>query len=265
MRISQRAKKAIGWIKANENKGGGIASWTGNISYPEVTGYTIPTLLHYGEKELATRLGDWLLTIQNETGYFRGLDGVPRVFDTFACYEGLTALGKKYSDAAKRAAAWIETQKLPSGFYRSQHDSERIDFYNARAAGTLDKAQAGKWLLRDWFDGGKQRAHYLAYGLEGLLNAGLDVTPHVGKLTITGIAPAYIDKEYRAINGTDTCATAQIGILRLKCGFEFDPSALYSMQLESGGFPHDQSDRREISWAVKYFLDFERLVNNASD
>jgi hypothetical protein len=261
MRISLRAKKTIEWLKANENKGGGIAAWVGFASYPEVTGYLLPSLLAYGEKEFAARLGDWLVSIQAADGSYKGLDGVPRVFDTFAVYEGLTALGKNYRTAAAKAAEWIAAQKLPSGFYRSQHDSERVDFYTARAAGTLDKAQAAAWMKRDWFDGGKQRAHYLAYGWEGLLTAGLDVTAHVGKLTIAGLAPAYVDREYKIINGSDTCATAQLGILRLKCGLDFDPAPLYAMQHDNGGWRHDQSDAREIAWAAKYVLDLERLLN----
>src|SRR5207245_1681190 len=46
--------RALGWIRANHLHDGGIRVQSGHPhAYPEVTGYLIPTLLAYGDVELA--------------------------------------------------------------------------------------------------------------------------------------------------------------------------------------------------------------------
>lgn len=63
--------KTIEWIKKYSIPGEGIAiSSSQMISYPEVTGYIIPSLLLCGEKSLATEYGRWLASIQNADGSF---------------------------------------------------------------------------------------------------------------------------------------------------------------------------------------------------
>lgn len=257
MRISLRAEKAIEWIKANENKSGGIAAWSGYKSYPEVTGYLIPTLLEYGEKELCKRLADWLVSIQNKDGSFNGLDDIPRVFDTGAITEGLYSIGRL--DSASTAGIWIKSQRNEqTKTLKTQPGSSVSNFYNMRVEGLL---QNKKYPDYSWFDDGKQRTHYLAYGLEGMHALGVDIKEWLEKLPAGGIMPSYVDSSWKSLGGSDTTATAQIGVLRLKCGMSFDPSALYALQLENGGLPHDTGDSRQISWAVKYFLDYERIAN----
>lgn len=256
MRISLRAEKAIKWVKDNENASGGIAAWSGFKSYPETTGYLIPSLLAYGEGELCKRLADWLVSIQNKDGSFNGLDDIPRVFDTGAIMEGLYAIGRKKE--ADKAKAWIESQRNKYKTLNSQSTQERSDFYNMRVEGLL---QNKKYPDYSWFDDGKQRTHYLAYGLEGMHALGVDIKEWLEKLPAGGVMPSYVNSSWKSLGGTDTTATAQIGALRLKCGLPFDPSALYALQLPNGGLPHDTGDSRQISWAVKYFLEYERIAN----
>lgn len=256
MRISLRAEKAIQWLKDNEHPEGGIRAWSGHKAYPEVSGYLIPTLLDYGEKELAKRIADWLVSIQHKDGSFDGLDGIPRTFDTGAIMEGLYRIG--YTAQADKAKAWIDSQRNQYGCLKSQHDSDTHNFYNVRVEGLLKTKELPAY---KWFEGGKQRTHYLAYGFEGMLNLGYDITEELNKLPASGIMPAYVDENWKPVSGTDTTATAQIAILRIKSGLPFDPTALYALQMDNGGLPHDTGDNRQISWAVKYFLDMERLID----
>lgn len=92
-------------------------------SYPETTGYLIPTLLEYAElrndeywNALAIKAGDWLLSIQFENGAWQGGQigkmSEPRVFNTAMILDGLCALydytaDRKYLHAAKRAYDWL--------------------------------------------------------------------------------------------------------------------------------------------------------------
>jgi len=95
-------------------------------SYPETTGYILPTFLDYAEfsgrpemRERARRMADWLVRIQLPGGGFQGgkIDATPRVpvtFNTGQILLGLvaaeTAFGG-YREALHRAADWlVETQ-----------------------------------------------------------------------------------------------------------------------------------------------------------
>jgi hypothetical protein len=63
------AARALSWIRENRLPGGGIRVETGHPhAYHEVTGYLIPTLLAYGEEELATDFAEWLICIQGADG-----------------------------------------------------------------------------------------------------------------------------------------------------------------------------------------------------
>jgi malonyl-CoA O-methyltransferase len=115
MRVSLRtdqAKIALDFIKELELASGGVRGWGGSPAYPEVSGYLIPTLLDYGEREFAHRLADWLVIIQNNDGSYCDMHGQKRSFDTAAVMEGLQAIGNVldvpvYKDAALLAKEWL--------------------------------------------------------------------------------------------------------------------------------------------------------------
>ena len=95
-------------------------------SYPETTGYIIPTFLDYARRtgrddvrERARRMADWLVRIQLPGGAFQGgkIDSrplVPVTFNTGQILLGLAAAQTEfggYDDAMRRAADWlVETQ-----------------------------------------------------------------------------------------------------------------------------------------------------------
>lgn len=93
-------------------------------SYPETTGYIIPTFFNYaslsGDQEYrdrAVQMADWLLTLQLHNGAFPGPPWIePRdeavVFDTGQIIRGqvrtyIETGQRKYLDAARRAGEWL--------------------------------------------------------------------------------------------------------------------------------------------------------------
>ena len=86
--------KAIAWIRVNTIDGKGIAVTSKNrLIYPEVTGYYIPTLLQWGERELAISYAKHLCSIQKENGsWYDSADKEPYVFDSAQILKGLVAI-----------------------------------------------------------------------------------------------------------------------------------------------------------------------------
>lgn len=87
-------KKAVSWIKNNSIEGEGVICNT-NLpkSYPEVTGYFIPTLLRWGYRERACSYAEWLCSIQKPEGsWYNTEDTAPYIFDTAQILKGLLAI-----------------------------------------------------------------------------------------------------------------------------------------------------------------------------
>ncbi|WP_397384691.1 hypothetical protein [Prosthecobacter sp.] len=121
------------------SKDGGIArhysllrGWS--TSYPETTGYAIPTLLAQSKRRKDTSLAerarhalDWLFSIQFENGAFQGSTiGVtpthPVTFDTGQILLGLAAgaaeFGEPYTTAMGRAADWLVSVQSENGAWQ---------------------------------------------------------------------------------------------------------------------------------------------------
>jgi hypothetical protein len=108
-----------------------IKGWA--TSYPETTGYIIPTFIDYGTicrdvslHDRARRMLDWLVRIQMPSGAFQGgkIDStpvVPVVFNTGQILIGL-ARGEKafggYREAMLRAADWLVRVQDDDGCWR---------------------------------------------------------------------------------------------------------------------------------------------------
>jgi uncharacterized protein YyaL (SSP411 family) len=134
-------QKAANWLvnsqKANSDGGMGsfhlINKWS--TSYPETTGYIIPTLINYGKKhnhpeaiDAAIRASDFLLKIQKESGGWQGgrvHENRPEiVFNTGQVIRGMVAVyqhtgEKKYLDSAIRAGKWLSEIQHPEGFWKT--------------------------------------------------------------------------------------------------------------------------------------------------
>lgn len=136
-------KATVSWLlEAQENsksRDGGVAShyclkegWAS--SYPETTGYIVPTLLEFGTRESNDRvvrsaqaMADWLIQIQHENGSFQGgnIDALPKspvVFNTGQILFGLVAAyhawGNKYRSASVKAADWLIENQDEDGAWR---------------------------------------------------------------------------------------------------------------------------------------------------
>lgn len=137
--------EAVRWLgRAQDNsmsQDGGVARdynllkgcW--NVSYPETTGYIVPTLLDYacrtglaGPRDRARRMLDWLVSIQMRDGSFQaGLINqnpiVPAVFNTGQILIGLAAGVQEFGDeryhtSMCRAADWLVSVQDRDGCWR---------------------------------------------------------------------------------------------------------------------------------------------------
>jgi len=139
---TEGAEKAINWLIRAQDVGDddGICShyhleegWSS--SYPEVTGYIVPTLIRYGESrgrpeivKRALRSANWLLSLQMERGGFQGrliadLPGTPVIFNTgmilFGLIESYKITGNRsYMDSAVNAADWLVGNQDADGVWR---------------------------------------------------------------------------------------------------------------------------------------------------
>lgn len=143
--IDRSVAEAIGWLcraqDRNRLKDDGVArnyslidGW--NSSYPETTGYIVPTIIEYARacddgrlRNRARRMLDWLVSIQFPEGGFQGglIDSpgaVPVTFNTGQILLGLAAgaaeFGDTYRPAMQRAADWLVKTQDHDGCWRSQ-------------------------------------------------------------------------------------------------------------------------------------------------
>lgn len=138
------AAAGIEWLKRSQDMsiysdGGSardyslIKGWAS--SYPETSGYIVPTLIDYADltsnlelAERARRMLDWLVSIQFAEGGFHGgkIDAAPCVpvtFNTGQILLGLAAGVRRFGDGYRvpmnRAAAWLRDTLDVDGCWRS--------------------------------------------------------------------------------------------------------------------------------------------------
>ena len=108
-----------------------VRGW--ETSYPETTGYIVPTFIDYARRyqrsdvlDRARRMADWLVSIQQPGGGFQGgrIDSVPVVpvtFNTGQILIGLAAAESQfggYRDAMIKAADWLVATQDDDGCWR---------------------------------------------------------------------------------------------------------------------------------------------------
>lgn len=108
-----------------------VKGWA--ASYPETTGYIIPTLLEHARRsgdtrlrERALRMADWLVSIQYPDGSFQGgkVDSTPVVPVTFNTGQILLGLAAaqletgRYLEPMRRAADWLVATQDTDGCWR---------------------------------------------------------------------------------------------------------------------------------------------------
>ena len=285
---------AIKWVYNNSQSKEGICVYFGTLkTYPEVTGYYIPTLLNWGERQRAQDYARWLLTIQNADGSWSDPSGkTPYTFDTGQILKGLMAIFPicpEVESAIRRGCDWLLTQIEPTGrmvtpdksswgLPNAKMVSENIHIY------TLEPLRdAGKQFNEPRYLEAVQRvlSHYLAmpdltefntlshfhaYVLEALIDLGYperaaEGMRHIEKLQrADGSVPAYADVKWVCSTGL-----AQYAVIWYKLGLREPAQKAFNylcrLQNSSGGFYGSYGrganyfPDKEISWAVKYFLD----------
>ena len=136
-------KEAVEWIcRAQDHsasKDGGVARHYSLItgwgsSYPETTGYIVPTVLEYAKnknneslRQRAKRMLDWLVDIQLPSGAYKGgmIDqefSEPVVFNTgqilLGLVRGVIEFGETYRNAMIKAADWLVKVQDSDGCWR---------------------------------------------------------------------------------------------------------------------------------------------------
>ena len=286
-------KRAIEWLHTNENPDGGIfLSSADNASYPEVTGYLIPTVLSYGETELAARFARWLIRIQRRDGSFASADGVPHIFDTGQALRGVLAASQLVPEALEcgsRSAEYLYSLMIADGTRGFDVDQVWIRRYS-KSIPMSSHLYVLPPLLRfaEIFQKPEYRSavnnslayymkstgslqlttltHFLAYELEALIDLGHSQTtiPILDRLRMEQAD----DGSVRGMQGVSWVCTpglAQLAVCWYKIG-QREPADkalrwLEANQTRSGGFRGSYGENAsyfpdvEIPWAVKFYLD----------
>jgi hypothetical protein len=288
-------ERALAWLRDHHLPDGGIAvSAEHPKSYPEVTGYLIPTLLEWGQVDLAQNLAAWLIAIQRPDGSFDGPEAqdAPYIFDTGQALRGLLAvigLVPGAEAAARRAADWLVAQADAQGVLRPLPDSvwsrrfgqrinENIHLYVlpplVEAADKLHEPGYVSCVARSlaYYKAKpdvvefKFLTHFFGYVLEALVDLGERDLARAGLRQI--IAIQWADGGIPGVPGAGwICSpgTLQLAIVGYKLGeIAFADAALgyvQSLQLPGGGFRGSYGPGAgygpdaEPSWSIKYFLD----------
>lgn len=289
--------RAMDWFKQNMVADKGIIVHTKEpVPYPEVTGYFIPTLYHWGEKELAQTCTKWLISIQLPDGSFPAPDCVtPYTFDTGQIMRGLcTAINDVdgAEQALRKACDWILTQVEDTGQLTTPTTELWTGIANdlihtyvlpplIEAGKLLDKSEyieRAQFVL-DYYKSQddlvpfNRLSHFHAYAMEALCELGeLDMARR-GMADVErcqrrdGSIPAYPNVDWVCSTGM-----AQYAIVWYTLGDKprADKAMKYleKIQNKSGGFYGSYGKGAqyiagaEISWGVKYFLDAYRLKLN---
>ena len=159
-RLHAHLSATLDWLKEAQDvqRDGGVSAlyslargW--HSSYPETTGYIIPTMLNVWDAlgdesclERAAAMAQWLLGLQHADGAFPGdragrLSG-PSVFNTGQILFGLIRIyqvtrEQRYLDAAHRAGRWLVQVQDPDGAWRASDYLGKTHTYNTRTAWPL--------------------------------------------------------------------------------------------------------------------------------
>ncbi len=183
--LEENLHAAYRWLcRAQDMTGeGGVAAWYHLLrgwatSYPETTGYIIPTFLGYSQlfaepeaRSRAIRMADFECNVQMPSGAVRGgqmnTRAAPAVFNTgqvlfgwIAAYQATS--DRRYSESAVRAAEWLRLRQDDDGAWRkdlSPLTTSTVQTYNVRTAWAL--ALAGRVLDEpSWIEAARKNCHW---------------------------------------------------------------------------------------------------------
>jgi malonyl-CoA O-methyltransferase len=282
---------ALSWFKENELDSGGIRVHSGlTVGYPEVTGYTVPTLLNYGEKDMATRLLRWLLCIQRADGSFTNQYGISYIFDSGQVLRALLSYGQDIPEAM------VAAEKVCEYLCRNLSDNGKQGFgtrYNGkipetvhlyvlpplmRAAEVLNRKDIKNQVSHclDFYCKHSDAlrletlTHFLAYELEALIDThSIELALPILKNLVKHQKEDGSVAAKKGVSWICSPGLAQLAVCWYKCGmWEAADRAmnwLEEHQRSSGGFLGSYGKKAEyfpdveLSWTNKYYLDAHRL------
>lgn len=283
---SQIYDRAINWIKCNTIEGEGIRNNSDiDRSYPEVTGYFIPSLLNWDYKELAIQYAKWLCNIQKADGsWYDTDDREAYVFDSAQILKGLIAIRDVLPEVDNniiKGCDWLVKHIDDEGRFHAVNDScfeggnkcsELIHIYALEpliSAGELysndiymmSAKKSVKYYIDNKFDAIMNFdlvSHFYAYVMEGLVDVGeVDVARHaMNKMALLqrndGAVPGYRDVEW-------VCSTGlfQLAIVWYKLGDsqKGDKAFDYACRLQNdtGGWFGSYLSERNTNEKCTYF------------
>jgi len=285
---------ALKWIYENRVNGSGASiSNLRKTPYPEVTGYLIPTLINWGETDMALQFAHWLNSIQNSDGSWSDPSFTSGyTFDTGQVLKGLMSILPRLPEAEepiRRGCDWMLTQIQPNGRITTPDKSawnlpggklvsENIHLYaleplqnaskyfkESRYAKAVEHAIAYYTRQSD-LTSFNTLSHFHAYVMEALVDCGQRDLAAKGMAFMESIqkrrgsVPAYPKTRWVC-----SPAVAQYAVTWYKLGHRKPAEKAFEyvsrIQNRSGGFYGSYGrcanyfPKEEISWAVKYFLD----------
>lgn len=265
--------KTINWLLQNINENEGVVISNNNrMSYPEVSGYLIPTLLNLGYKEKALAIGNWLAKIQNEDGSIP-LGPNKFTFDTAMVLSGWQALGGFKSNRDKACRFLLSQIKDTGQFSVEFHDKlvpEKILIWSANLLEKEGYDMSRVWLYYDCEDTFKFDclSHFHCYVLDATLNTPLHSrsVEAINTLStyqnINGSIPAYSDVSWLCYTGI-----AQAALLFYKIGLITNGNKAmdYLEGIISGdggilGSNGDYFSGDKLSWAAKFYVDAYQMM-----
>lgn len=290
-------ERACHWILKNQQASGGVSVFSGSpYEYPEVTGYIVPTMLQYGFQDEALKMAGYLASVAHPDGAFpaSGSDQV-FLFDTAQALRGLNAIGKitnAYDGLREKTAEYLFSVLENNGgiFPDSYRDDpiipESIMLFAlpamleyAQAVGNDRKVSLVHQAVKAYLQSPqtlslKTLTHFLAYQIDGLIDMGYagEVQPVIRQLLASqredGSIPAYEGVDWVCITGC-----SQIAICLYKLGQPAPADRLMAWveqhMEDDGGFLGSVGagayyfEDRELSWAVKFYLDAYKLMIRA--
>lgn len=252
---------ALEWIHRNTINGVCVSN-KDRTEYPEVTGYLIPTLLEWGEHDLARQYAAWLCSVQNRNGSWNGSDGKEYTFDTGQVLKGLRTIHPRMPEVGDSIVAGEQCMKrcvLPSGRLRAPDES----CWSVRMTNAIQIYATNDPLVWDYHRRHFTKpalSHFAMYVAEALANQGEQPPEQTWwPIEPNGMVPGVINEPWSCIPGQ-----FQYALVQFKFGnyIKGTKALRYGMQFQNatGGFygcngSGDYFCDQEISWAPKFFLD----------
>lgn len=290
-------ERAVGWLLNHKIENGGICySDKESRAYPEVTGYLIPTLIDYGHYDVAKDCMKWLLSIQEADGGYCDIDRTKEfIFDTSQILKGMLRfvndqeIGSQVRRSVEKACAFLYANMIDEGkggyIKQYEHDKmipESILIYTLPPLKEAAKLTEDHKIIQavencvEYYEAQENflnihdLTHFLAYEIEALIDLERQETavPILDKLwdmqKEDGAIPAYKGSSWVCTPGLAQIALCE---LKLKRGRSVKNVLEWFRQVQTrnGGFWGSYGlgaayfSQVEISWAVKYYLDAQRL------